>query len=257
MKATLVFFREAFRKRLLLLAKYPLNTFGRLVTMYLLFALIFFGGRQAAPTTLSDSLAGVVAGYFLWITSVSAYQGASTEFTKEAQWGTLEQLHMSPLGMGRVLWITAVVRLLVSVALGGVVLVLMMLTTGEFLSLNLPSVVALSTLAFLPVLGIGFLFGGLTLLYKRIERIVALFQFVLIGFVTVPLDVHPLAALLPLTKEREMLARALEDGLHIWEFAPASLGVLVAKAVAFLVVGHVCFHLILRRARTRGVLGHY
>jgi ABC-2 type transport system permease protein len=159
------------RKRVVILKEYPVNTLTQLAVTYLFFAGIFFGGKAVAGPALTDSLPGIIVGFFVWTMAITAFAGASRSIMQEAQWGTLEQLYMSPYGFERVMAVNAVVRLLESFAWGAAILAAMLATTGQQLTLDVLTVVPLVVLTVASALGIGFVFAGLALVYKRIDNL--------------------------------------------------------------------------------------
>ncbi len=50
------------------------------------------------PQAVTDSIEGIIVGYFLWSLTVGAYQSISNDIGSEAQWGTLERHVITPLG---------------------------------------------------------------------------------------------------------------------------------------------------------------
>jgi ABC-2 type transport system permease protein len=255
--AYLRFFRAALRKRLALLVRYPVNTLSQLGTILLVFLVVFFGGRAVAPAAVSDTIGGIVVGYLLWTLSITAYSGLSWNVTREAQWGTLEQLFMSPFGFGRVMLAKTVVNLLESFLWGGITLGVMLLVTGRSLAIDPLTVLPLGVLAVAPAVGIGFVFGGLAIRFKRVENAFQLMQFVFIGLIAAPVGQYPLLQWLPLAQGSQLLQRAMRDGVALWEIAPAELGVLVVTAVGYLALGYAAFAYCQRWARREGVMGHY
>ena len=251
------FFRASFRKKLLLLVRYPVNTISRLGTMLLVFGVVFFGGRAVAGAAITDSIEGIIVGYLLWTMSVAAYGGLSWGVAREAQWGTLEQLFMSPFGFGPVMAVKTVVNVLEAFLWGGVTLVVMMAVTGRWLAVDPLTVVPIVALAVAPAVGIGFVFGGLSIRFKRIENAFQLVQFLLIGLIATPVEQYPLLRWLPLAQGSKMLRTAMQEGVRLWAFPAADLAVLVVTAVAYLGVGYAAFHYCQRWARREGVMGHY
>jgi ABC-2 type transport system permease protein len=250
-------FRAVAHKRFILLLRYPIDTIGSFAGVYVFFVLIFFGGRAVAGPQLDDSLGGLIVGYFLATMGITAYQELANTITDEAQWGTLEQLYMSPLGFGAVMLAESVVHILISFFWGAVILVLMLLTTGRTLSIDLLTVLPLVTLATLSALGFGFVFAGAAVLYKRISNVFSAMTFVLLAFAAAPVGQFPSLKLLPLAQGSYLLRRAMNDGVAITEMPPAELGILAAVAAGYLLVGYGVFVVATRRARKKGVLGHY
>lgn len=249
-------------KKVLLLLRYPVNTAARMLTVYVFFALMFFGGRavagrMGAAGAITSTLEGLIVGWFLWTMSITAYFGLSTAVTTEAQWGTLEQLYMSPYGFGTVMTTTIVASLMESFVWGGVMLALMLLTTSQEIAVNLLTVGPVTVLALMTAVGLGFGFAGLALVYKRIENVSQMMQFVLIGLIAAPVANVPWLRFLPLVQGSAMLQEAMREGTRLWEFPAADLAVLAGAAVAYWLAGYAVFLVLTRRARRLGVMGHY
>jgi ABC-2 type transport system permease protein len=249
-------------KRFLLIVRYPLNLAAQLLSVYGFFAVVFFGGRAAARGmgavgALGETLDALVVGWFLWTMAVSAYFGLAQNVTQESQWGTLEQLYMSPYGFGTVMWSKVVANLLNSLLWGAFILVAMLLTTGRALTVDLLTVVPVSLLALASVVGLGFVFAGLALVYKRVENVTQLMQFALIALVAAPVAEVGALRYLPLAQGSAMLQRAMREGVRLWEFPVADLALLVGTAVGYALGGYLVFRYCAGVARRRGVMGHY
>jgi ABC-2 type transport system permease protein len=259
----LVLVRAILYKRLLLRLRYPLNTAAQFVTVYMFFAIIFFGGQAAADSVgggasaMGETFDGLIVGWFLWTMSITAYFSLATNVTNESQWGTLEQLYMSPYGFGVVVAGKVIANLLESLAWGAGILALMLATTGRALAVDLLTVGTVSVLALLSVVGIGFVFAGLALLYKRIENVTQLMQFVLIGLIAAPAAGLGPLRFLPLAQGSAMLQRAMQDGVHLLAFSGAELAILTGTGVGYCLAGYAVFKLCTDRARRKGVMGHY
>jgi ABC-2 type transport system permease protein len=245
------------KKRLLLMYRYPLNTLSGLAMTFIFFGMIFFGGRAVAGQALTDSLGGIIVGYFLWSMALGSFSGVARSVTQESEWGTLEQLYMSPFGYGKVMVAGVLVSLLETLAWGGATLAFMIAVTGESLHLPVATVVVLTVFAVAPAVGLGFLFGGLALLYKRVENIFNIMQFALIGLIAAPTLGTVWARLLPISQGSYLLTRSMGEGLRLWELPPGELGLLVGTAVVYFAVGYGAFQWMGARARRQGLMGHY
>lgn len=257
LRESYVLARAVAYKSLILRVRYAFNTATNLLTIYVFFALLFFGGRAVAPQAITDSLTGIIVGFFLLLMATVAYSDLSWELIREAQWGTLEQLYMSPLGFRRVVLLKTAVNLLVAFAFGVVLLGLMLLTTGERLALDPLTVVPLGLLAMGPAVGVGFLLGGLALLFKRVENVFQIVQFAFVGLVAAPVEAYPALKLLPLSLGAALLRSAMGQGVRLWALPTGDLALLVVKSVAYVALGYVVFGRLARRARDGGKLGKY
>ncbi len=251
------FLRAAFKKKLLLLWRYPVNTLSQFGTVVIVFLIVFYGGQAVAPAAISESIEGIIVGYFLWSMAVTAYSGLSWGVTREAQWGTLEQLFMSPFGFNAVMVAKTVVNVLESFFWGAGTLLVMMVVTGHWLAIDPVTILPLLTLAIAPAVGIGFVFGGLAIRFKRIENAFQLMQFFFIGLIAAPVHEYALLKWLPLAQGSQLLQTAMQDGVALWALPVDELGVLLATAVGYLVLGYAAFHYCQRWARREGVMGHY
>jgi ABC-2 type transport system permease protein len=254
---TVVLARAVAYKSLVLRVRYAFNTVTNLFTIYVFFALLFFGGREVAPQAIDDSLTGIIVGFLLILTATVAYSDLSWELIREAQWGTLEQLYMSPLGFGRVVTVKTAVNLLVAFAFGGILLGAMLVTTGERLVLDPLVVLPVGFLAVCSAVGVGYVLGGLALVFKRVENVFQIVQFSFLGLVAAPVDQIPVLKLLPLALGADLLREGMGRGTPLWELPTADLVLLVAVAAGYLLVGYALFGVLSRKARADGQLGKY
>lgn len=252
------------RMNFLLMIRYKLNFVVQLIGMYVFFVLIFYGGQQAVQTAnagglsvLGSTLDAIIVGWFLWTMAQNSYSSLSGVITQESRWGTLEQLYMSPHGFGRLMASKVGVNLVLSLLTGALMLAMMILTSGRMLRLDVLTVLPVVILALLSVIGLGFIFGGLALIYKKISSVSSLMQIALIPLIAAPTtDIFALR-FLPLVQGSAMLQSAMRDGTRLWEFAPLDLVLLFGTAMAYFGVGYVVFLVCSHVARKRGVMGHY
>jgi ABC-2 type transport system permease protein len=254
---TLVFTRALVRKSVVLRTRYPFNTATNVVVIYAFFLLLVYGGRQIAPRVIGHSLSDIVVGFFLLLMATVVFSHFSWEMIREARWGTLEQLYMTPLGFRRVMFLTTGVNILVGFVYGVALLALMVLTTNATLSFYPLTVVLIGLLALASAVGIGFALGGLALVFKRIENVFQVVLFAFIVFIAVPVEGSPLLKLLPLSLGSYLLRQSMTEGVPLWELPAFDLGLLVLKAIVYVAVGYLLFQHAGRAARKRGRFGQY
>ena len=245
------------RKQLTLLVRYPVNTATQFVTLIIFFGFILFGGEAVAGAAITDSIPGIIVGFFVWTLAVVAFSGLAWNVTREAQWGTLERLFISPNGFGVVMLVKLVANVLLSFLWAFSILLVMMALSGEWLTVDPLTVVPLMILTLGSISGIGFLCAGLALLYKRIENVFQLLRFGFVGLIAAPVGTYPALALLPISHGSHLLQRAMEDGVRLWEIAPSELGLLLATTTVYFVGGYYALRLAQRRARRKGLMGQY
>ena len=241
----------------LLFVRYPANATGGIIVALFFFGVLFYGGRLVAGRALTDSIEGIIVGYFLWTLSVGAYSSVSNDLGSEVQWGTLERHITTPFGFAPVALLKGVAKVIRTFLTSAVILAVMLAVTGTQLSLQPITVVVIAGLSITSVLGLGFAAGGVTVLYKRIGNWLNLLQFGFVVLVSAPVLDAPWLRLLPLAHGSALLQRAMVDGISLWAFGVVDLGLLVAVAGGYLGGGYLVFHYATRRARRLGVLGDY
>lgn len=249
--------RAVLYREYLVFVRYPANAIGGIVVALFFFGVLFYGGRMVAGRALTDSIEGLVVGYFLWTLSVGAYAAISNDIGSEVQWGTLERHVMTPFGFAPVVLLKGVAKLVRTFLTSGVILAVMLGVTDTTLRLNVLTVVAVAGLGVTSVLGVGLAAGGVAVLYKRIGNWLNLLQFGFVILISAPAFDLGWTRLLPLAHASALLQRAMVDGVRIWEFGAGDIALLVGVAAAYLVAGFVVFRVTTRRARRLGVLGDY
>ncbi|ELY79455.1 hypothetical protein C486_10659 [Natrinema gari JCM 14663] len=251
-------------KQLLLLVRYRVNFIIQIVSMYLFFAVIFFGGKAVARNigggavgALSSTFDGLIVGWFLWTMAQSAYSGLQGEITSESMRGTLEHLYLSPYGFGSVMCLKIIVNVLLSFFWGAVMLVSMMVTTQIWLTVDLLTILPIIIFSLMSVIGIGFGIAGLALIYKKVGSISNLMQFGLVGLIAAPVTGISLLRFLPLAQGSAMLQMAMQEGVALWDYSLRNIALLVGTGIFYFVLGYLLFIYCATIARKRGVMGHY
>jgi ABC-2 type transport system permease protein len=241
----------------LLFVRYPANAIGGIVVALFFFGLLFYGGRMVAGRALTDSIEGIIVGYFLWTLSVGAYSAISNDIASEVQWGTLERHFLTPFGFAPVVLFKGVAKIVRTFLTSTLILAAMLLISGTTLQVHVVTVVTVATLAVVSVLGLGLAAGGVAILYKRIGNWLNLLQFGFIVLISAPAFDLGWTRLLPLAHGSALLQRAMVDGTRLWEFSAVDIILLIGTAVGYIGVGYAVFGYTTRRARQFGVLGDY
>ena len=253
-----VVLRAVVAKSLIELRRYLFNTISGLVTMYVVFLLLFFGARSLGPAfSTGTGLEGLVVGYLVWMMSITAYQDLAHTIANEAEVGTLEQLFLTPTGFAWMGGSYMIGQFLVNLLFTAILLLSMMLTSGRWLHLDLVSLLPLILITIAASYGFGFILGGLALVFKRIQALFQILTFGLVGFVAAPIAQYAWMKLLPLALGNQLLKRVMVDGLRIWELPAGDLLLATGVGLSYLLIGLLIFGYCLRAARNRGMLGHY
>lgn len=244
-------------KKFTTLLRYPVNFLGTVVSTFILFLLLFEGGRAIAPVRIGRSIDAIIVGFFLFVTVNNSFTFLEGMINNEAKYGTLEQLYASRFDFTTVMFGAAVADTLVSVGMAAITLAFTLLVTGETLTLDMLTVVPILSLTILHTIGLGFLFGGVALLYKRIRGWFNMAQYVFVAVISFAMTDRLWPRLFPTGQGASMLHRAMSDGTALVGFPVIDHVVLLGTAVTYLAVGFSVFYVAQHRARQRGLLDDY
>src|SRR5690625_4229083 len=154
-------------KQLIEMRRYLPDTIGEIVTFYAVFLLLFLGIRTMGdPASADGNIRYVIVSNAFWMLLVLTFMTMASEIANEAIRGTLEQLYMSPQPAWFIILARALSSLAIYLLLMVLVVVLAMLTSGQWLTFTLPAAVLLGVPTMAAVLGLGFIGAGLALVYK-------------------------------------------------------------------------------------------
>jgi ABC-2 type transport system permease protein len=248
---------EEARRQFINQIRYPLNFVMRFVVMLILFSAVFFGGQAIGGPSFSESLSGIVVGFFLWSLASTAFQSLSSSITGEARLGMLEHLFMSVHGIKRVITAKAIAQLFFNSFYSVVFLVIMLVVSGETLNLDLLTLLPVLALTLSSVVGAGLALAGLALLYKQIGSLLSFVQFIFLGLISAPEMGIWWSRIFPLAQGSAMTQEIMRDGMSLLDFPVSSVALLVGTGVGYLVLGYVILGLAVNRAQKLGVLGEY
>lgn len=255
----LVLFETMMRKEILTLVRYPFNFISGLVSVYLIFLIIFFGAKSLMGTRpgFGHTLEGIIVGFMMWLFAIMAYSDLAWSLTREAQQGTLEQLYMSPLGFSWVNIFRLISALLINLVITFALLLVMMVTSGRYLNLDVVRVLPLMLLTIAGIYGIGFIAGGAALVFKQIQSLLQILQFLFVGLIVAPIDKLPFLKYFPLALGTNLIARVMVHGESFGQVGVGNLLFLSANSICYLLGGLFLFKLFENIAREKGLLGHY
>ncbi len=259
MRTALIVMSAMLKRYALETRQYAFNTFMGLLVAYMFFFMIFVGAWASAGDKpgFGETVSEVVVGLMVWLLALSAFSDVAGRISSEAAQGTLEQLAMSPVGLGAVVVYRAFSQFFIQLATVLVFLLLMMATTGRWLHLDLLSLVPLLALTVAGAQGVGLAMGGLTLIFKRTGATLGLLQFVFIALLAVPPEKLGLMRYLPLSWGAHMSRRVMIEELSILQLPATDLLFLTLNGAGYFAAGFGIFRFCEWIARGRGMLGHY
>lgn len=257
--STAVLYGAWLRRNFIEVRRYYFDSLSGLVTIYAFFVVLFFGARLFGGSNpgFGETLSGMVVSYAMWAMTMFALGSLTFELTQEAQLGTLEQLSMSPFGLPTVLVARVFTNILVYFGMFLGLLVLLMATTGKWLNLSPVSTLPLLLVTLAGVVGVGFVLAGLTIVFKRVQQALQIYQAALIGLIVAPVDQVEALKYLPLTWGSALLRDVMVRKASIFDLPVGDLAFLAVNSAVYFFAGIGVFKLFERAARERGLLGHY
>lgn len=246
------------KKEYLELKRYLPNTIAMILTFYIIF-LGLFGVIQIVgdPTTQDANTQYVIVNYIFWFLTITIINSVGYEIINEAMRGTLEQLSMSPMGIWRImsarLLSTTIINLVIVIAL----LYISMATAGQWLNIDVVTIVPIMLLTLFSMFGIGFIIAGISIILKQVQAFLQILQFILMALTFVPVSLSPVMQFLPFVKGVDMVREVMILGTSLSQFTMYDYLVLIINALFYLALGLWVFIYCERVAMRKGLLAHY
>ncbi|WP_405103472.1 ABC transporter permease [Oceanobacillus sp. FSL H7-0719] len=246
------------KKEYLELKRYLPNTIAMILTFYIIF-LGLFGVIQIVgdPTTQDANTQYVIVNYIFWFLTITIINSVGYEIINEAMRGTLEQLSMSPMGIWRImsarLLSTTIINLVIVIAL----LYISMATAGQWLNIDVVTIVPIMLLTLFSMFGIGFIIAGISIILKQVQAFLQILQFILMALTFVPVSLSPVLQFLPFVKGVDMVREVMILGTSLSQFTMYDYLVLIINALFYLALGLWVFIYCERVAMRKGLLAHY
>lgn len=258
-------FRASFEKSIKEFTRYKFNSISYFLIFYALFmsmflGLSFFGSSMGvAQINLGDTLEGLVGGFFLWMVMMMTYSETAYNITRDATSGTLEQVSMADLSLEAVLVMRSFTNLIVNLILCITTLFFIMLSTGYWLQIDVISLLISIFIGIFSIFGISLICGGLALIYKKIQSLLSLVQYLLIALVIPGVDsVEPIISFfMPFRPTIEKVTRVMRYGESFTDFSVIDVLRMFGNSVLYFTIGVIVFRTCTRVAKRRGLLGQY
>lgn len=236
------------------LKQYWFETVSSTIMLCGVFAGLFYGIKSFGDTTEATSLDGLVFGYLLWVFALSAYGGVTKSIIEDNQKGFLEQLFLCPSGYVKLMLARALVEILWSIFFVTLMAVLTMAITDNWLDMNFVTFFALLFVAAPSLAGLGFIISGLTLNFKRVGTVAALFNIGFMGMVAIDALPFNIFTLLPFTAGASLARDVVLNGEAI---NLVHLAIVAANSAVYLAIGIFFYSLLEKRAKRLNLLGQY
>ncbi len=201
----------------------------------------------------------------LWQISTNAIQYYSYLIQDEAMMGTLEQMFLSKTSFHKIIISKTIVNMGFVIIKGGFLFLVCMLFFCKQLSdihinfIQLLMILCIFSVTVIVFYGIGGLFGGLSLYFKRISAVINVINYFLLMFTGILKDPMTYAKnfaicirLLPITNANILIGEILAN-----ETKKVDILCFVISCLIFLLAGIVGMNTMIKLARKDGKLGQY
>ncbi|WP_284139601.1 MULTISPECIES: ABC transporter permease [unclassified Virgibacillus] len=246
------------QKEYLEMKRYLPNTIALIVTFYAIFLGMFAGIQIIGdPASQDVNTQYAIVNYIFWFLSIMIMQNIGWEITNEAMRGTLEQLCMSPMGLWRILSARLFSSTFLYLIIIVVLLVGTMLTTGQWLNIDVVTILPIMLLTLVSMIGVGFMIAGISIIWKQVQAFLQILQFILAGLTFIPLSVAPLMVFLPFVKGVDLVRNVMIKGWSFQEISGVDFLILGFNAIFYFILGLGVFLFCERIAMRKGLLAHY
>jgi ABC-2 type transport system permease protein len=253
-------FLAEFRRAWIQFLRYPFESVGGIIITTTFFYGLFLSAKYIAGPSLQlgDRLDSIVIGYVLWTLMIFILADVAGELQQEATTGTLEQVFLSRFGAIKVFLMRTLANLTFQLLLTVGILLIIMALTGSRLNFP-PTLLFPLVTVLLGAYGIAFTMGSLALLFKRVQRLLGIFQFLLLFLIATPTENWTgqsklLAELLPMTPGAGLLRALMARGESL---DLMKLGIALINGVVYFAIGLLIFRFAEKEAKRRGILGGY
>jgi len=243
---------------------YRVQVFSSLVLWLVAFPFMIATFEGVAKGYSAERQLASLIGFLVWELCASVLSATTESVTAEAQQGTLESVILAPVSpvLTFSLRLTAVMtRQAIETLLLGFILAFLL---GLYMMPNVLSLLVV-LLTLLGVSGMGLALGGLALVYKSVDSVVAVVSLLAVLYTGALVPLNSLGIvftflklLLPMTWGIDLLRQTLINGAtwsQLW--ASGALPGLGLQSAVFLTLGIVVFRWGLHCAQEKGSLGSY
>ncbi|MEO0540582.1 MAG: ABC transporter permease [Cyanobacteria bacterium P01_A01_bin.105] len=240
------------------LIRYPTEIISGIAIISVVFYGLFLSAQyMAGPISgYGERLDSIVVGYVLWTLALYVVNDIANNIQGEARTGTLEQVFLSPFGAPKIFFARAVASVVFRIALIAIILQILIWMTGSELAFPFALIWPMITLL-LATYGFAFVMGSAALVFKQVQQVLPIFNFLLLFLLAAPTEemgggaVANLLPMLPSTAViRALMARNEPlDGTQML--------IALANGLVYFAIGLLVFRWAEQQAKQRGILGGY
>jgi ABC-2 type transport system permease protein len=230
--------------------------------LVLIAALVILNGISGGGYGREEQLL-VLVGWLTWVVASDCMNELPYAISEEAQVGTLEQVCLAPIPLAGILTLRSLAYFL-GVGAKGILAAALLAFFVAPLPVG-PTLVVLFLISLVGAYGLGFLFAGVALVFKRTQALVGLVFSLMIFLTGALVGLESLGWIyqvfrfaLPLTWGISLMRETMTEGASLSLLLQSGeLIGLSLHSVAYIAVGLGVFAIGFWRARAKGTLAHY
>ncbi|WBX80265.1 ABC transporter permease [Virgibacillus salarius] len=246
------------RKEYIELKRYLPNTIAMLLTFYFIFLAMFLGIQVIGDPGAQDvNTQYIIVNYVFWFLTVMVINQIGFDIINESMRGTLEQLAMSPMGIWRIMTARLVATTILNFIIVVILLLMSMLTTGQWLNIDVVTIIPILVLTLFSMYGLGLIIAGISIVLKQVQAFLQILQFILMGLTFIPLSVAPILSFFPFVKGVDLMRSVMIEGLTLSSINLGDIAILLINAIIYFTLGLATFLCCERIAMKKGLLAQY
>ncbi|GAB4434222.1 MAG: hypothetical protein OHK0040_05180 [bacterium] len=247
--------------------RYSLERLSSTVMLIFIFLGFVYSSADLSNGTVhydTNVIAHKAIGFLVWFFALDAVGHLSSAIREDMHIGILEQIALSPYPLIYNMFGRSISRFFINLSIAIVMFVLFSIFFNLKISFKL-SVFPVFILTYAGLYGLGLIFAGLTLVFKRLGPVTTIVRFFLLIFTgaIIPLSVFPdfmqkTALFIPMTSGLTIMKAMIFENMQFTSLvSERAFFYLILNTTFYLSVGIFIFSFFERQARKKGALGTY
>lgn len=216
----------------------------------LLKALYFFLVDYLQIENMSENVTLLLFMSTIILSSNDSLNSTGKAVEEERKQGTLEQIYLSPIPFHLILLTRNMVSILSKPLMILIIMQLFIWTNGINLKFNYFSFIYLTIISIFPLLGIGYILAGVTLIYKGFYQLSSIIIFFIMGGMILPVYPFNFLSLIPFFPQVYTLRLNFVEGQV---FSALWYSYLLLNSLVYFLVGVVIFRRLEKKSKTKDV----
>lgn len=247
--------------------RYSLERLSSTVMLIFIFLGFVYSSADFSNGTLhydTNVIARKAIGFLVWFFALDAVGHLSSAIREDMHIGILEQIALSPYPLIYNMFGRSITRFFINLSIAALMFIIFSLFFNLKINLTIPTFF-IFILIYMGLYGMGLIFAGLTLVFKRLGPVTTIVRFFLLIFTgaIIPTSVFPhfmqtISLFIPMTSGLTIMqAMIFENAILTSVIKESAFIHLILNTTIYLILGINIFSFFERLARKRGALGTY